>query len=236
MLDGFSLAAKWMGWQTVFVVERDELRRKCLKELYPDAEQFDDAKKFDGTPYRGAIDVVTFGDPCQPSSTAGRRLGAIDPRYLWPEGFRIVREIQPYAVVNENVAGTISNGVLDQKISDLESVGYSCWPPLLIPANAAGAIHERERVFLVAYAERFRLPRQGKREQPVCTAQDHFEEANWILDAVEEKRLPLLCTKHDGLPARICEAINWGAGDSIVPAIAYEIFRAISTTTNRKKD
>lgn len=53
MFDGFSLAAKWMGWQTVFQVEKDPIRRQCLKVLYPHAKQYDDIKTFDGTKYRG---------------------------------------------------------------------------------------------------------------------------------------------------------------------------------------
>lgn len=227
MFDGFALAAKWMNWQTVFQVEKDDIRRECLKALYPNTTQYDDVKTFDGNKLRGAIDLISGGDPCQPHSTAGRRLGTSDPRFLWTEMFRIIGEVQPAWVVNENVSGTISNGVLDKKISDLESIGYTCWAPLLMPANAAGAIHERGRVFLVAHAERFRLPGQGQREPPSDTAPDHFEEANWILDALEENTLPLVCSKHDGLPTRVCEAINWGAGDSIVPQICFEIFKAI---------
>lgn len=100
--------------------------------------------------HRGQIDVLSSSDPCQPHSVAGLGAGQEDDRFLWPENFRAVREIQPPYVVNENVDGTIANGVLDLKIDNLEGEGYAC-QAYCIPAEAVGALHQRERVWLIAY-------------------------------------------------------------------------------------
>lgn len=236
MFDGFSLAATWMGWRTVFQVEQNKLRRECLKALYPNSVQYESDEHINAGKYRGAIDIISGGDPCQPSSTAGRRLGKADPRYRWPIMFRNIKIIGPRWVVNENVGGTISNGILDQKVSDLESEGYSCWPPLLIPASAAGAIHERERVFLVAHSSGIGLQGSGEYRKSKCAKEDGFKEADWIVDAMERNALPLLCSRHDGLPNKVREAINWGAGDSIVPQVIYGIFQEIARESSKENN
>jgi hypothetical protein len=147
------LAAELLGWENVFQVEKDKWLQERLNNVFKNTTKYEDIKTFNGTKYRGAIDIISGGDPCQPSSVAGQRKGIADDRYLWPEMFRCIKEIGPGWVFNENVTGTISNGILDQKISDLESEGYTCWPPLVVPASAVGAPHERYRCFLIAYRE-----------------------------------------------------------------------------------
>lgn len=104
-----------------------------------------------------AITVLSGGDPCQPHSLASaNRKGTADPRYLWPEYFRIIQETNPDWVVNENVIGSISNGVVLKKITDLESIGYEC-QAFAIPALAVGAWHIRQRVFIIAHTNSNRL-------------------------------------------------------------------------------
>src|SRR5205823_7037276 len=109
---------------------------------------------FDNTPYRGSIDLICGGEPCQGNSVAGNRKGAADERFKWPAYLQQVEEVRPLWVVNENVPGSIFNGILDRKISDLAAIGYTSWPPLVIPASAVGANHKRERVHLIAYPVR----------------------------------------------------------------------------------
>lgn len=154
-IGGFSLAGEWVGWETVAFCEIDKFCQEYLKINFPNIPIHGDIKTTDFTVYRGQCDIICGGDPCQPSSVAGKRQGKADTRYLWPEKFRAIVESQAGIVVNENVTGTISNGLLDQKISDLESAGYTCWPPFVIPASAVGAWHRRDRVWLIAYNSNF---------------------------------------------------------------------------------
>lgn len=149
-IGGFDLAAQWMGWENVFQVEKDKHCLERLQKLFPYVKQYEDVKSFSGKPFRYFIDILTGGDPCQPHSVAGLGKGTKDDRFLWPEMFRIAQELNVTWIVNENVSGSIPNGVLDLKIDDLESVGYTC-QAYCIPAESVGALHQRERVWLVAY-------------------------------------------------------------------------------------
>ncbi|MBG8552319.1 DNA (cytosine-5-)-methyltransferase [Hymenobacter sp. BT594] len=155
-IGGFSLAALMMGWENVFEVELDEWCRKVLHKNFPNSLLFDDVCTFDGLPFRGLIDVLSGGFPCQPWSSAGQRKGTADPRHLWPHFLRIIREIQPRFVVGENVRGLLNwgGGVQFETVcADLEAAGYEV-QPLLLPAAGVGAPHHRDRIWFVAHARR----------------------------------------------------------------------------------
>jgi len=157
-IGGFSLAARWMGWQTVAWCEWNEFGQKVLKHHFPKAEGFGDITKTDFTKYANKIDILTGGFPCQPYSSAGKRLGKEDERHLWPEMLRAIREISPSFVVGENVRGLTNwNGglVFDEVCTELENLGYQV-APVIIPACAVDAPHRRERIWFVAYAENSR--------------------------------------------------------------------------------
>lgn len=158
-IDVFALVAEEFGWEVIFQCENDPYCQQVLDRHYPQSQKYGDIRRFDANCWHGAIDILAGGDPCQPSSSAGKKKGQNDHRYLWPEMHRIIREVRPRWIVNENVAGTISNGILDRKIDDLENEGYTCWTPILVPANTVGAWHIRKRVFLIAYADAQRWPR-----------------------------------------------------------------------------
>ena len=96
------------------------------------------------------LDLLTGGFPCQGFSLAGKRLGQEDDRYLWPEMFRLIGELRPRAVLAENVPGIISLA-LDDVLSDLEGLGYSC-RAVVVPACAINAPHRRDRAWIVAHA------------------------------------------------------------------------------------
>lgn len=152
-IGGFDLAAEWAGWENLFHCEINEFGRKVLNYYWPNAISYEDITKTDFTIWRGKIDVLTGGFPCQPYSTAGKRLGKEDERHLWPEMLRVIREIQPTWVVGENVSGLInwSGGlVFDEVQADLEAIGYEV-TPFLLPACAVNAPHRRDRIWFVAY-------------------------------------------------------------------------------------
>ncbi|MGN6491192.1 MAG: DNA cytosine methyltransferase [Agriterribacter sp.] len=149
-IGGFQIAALALGWTNVFHSEIDKWCNQVTKKNFPKSINVGNVQTADFTIFRDTIDIISGGDPCQPHSVAGLGKGTGDERFLWPEMFRATREILPAAVVNENVSGSVANGVLDLKIDDLESLGYSC-QPYNIPAAAVGALHQRERIWLVAY-------------------------------------------------------------------------------------
>lgn len=95
--------------------------------------------------------VWTGSCPCQPYSTAGKGKGIDDPRDLWPEMFRLVREHRPPTVFGEQVANAVGHGWLDRVFGDLEGIGYACGAADL-PACGVGAPHIRQRIFWVADA------------------------------------------------------------------------------------
>jgi len=154
-IGGFQLAAQWCGWDNVASVEIDKFCNKVTKYHFPNCKQYEDIKKFDGTPYKGIIDVISGGFPCQPYSQAGKRLGKADERHLWPEMLRIICEVQPRYVVGENVRGITNwNGglVFDEVQSDLEAQGYEVLP-FLLPACAVNAPHRRDRIWFIAHSK-----------------------------------------------------------------------------------
>lgn len=157
-IGGFSLAAHWMGWETIAWCEWNEFGQKVLKHHFPKATPHGDITKTDFTIYRGQCDILTGGFPCQPYSVAGQRKGKEDERHLWPEMLRAIQEIEPTYIVGENVRGLLNwNGglVFDEVCTDLENLGYQI-APCLIPAVGVNAPHKRERIWFVAYSERFR--------------------------------------------------------------------------------
>ena len=177
--DAPSVAASWMGWKNAFHCEINSFCNEILKYWFPDSEHYEDITKTDFSQWKGRIDVLTGGFPCQPFSLAGQRKGADDNRYLWPEMLRAIREIRPTWVIGENVAGILTmvqpgeetemgsqtalfgednrkrvllrqEYVVETICKDLEREGYSV-QPLLIPACAVGAPHRRDRVWFVAH-------------------------------------------------------------------------------------
>ena len=175
-IGGAELAASWLGWDNMFHCEIQEFQRKVLEYWFPNSISYEDITKTDFTQWRGRIDVLTGGFPCQPFSVAGKRKGAEDNRYLWTEMLRAIRQIQPTWVVGENVVGLLSmvqpgraikvgraddlfeenyiyrteqQFTIDVICEDLENAEYSV-QPIVIPACAVGAPHRRDRVWIIA--------------------------------------------------------------------------------------
>ncbi|MCJ7447928.1 MAG: DNA (cytosine-5-)-methyltransferase [Bacteroidales bacterium] len=153
-----------MGWENVFQVEIDKFCQGVLAKNFPNVKRYGDIKEFNGTEYRGLIDIISAGVPCQPSSVAGNRKGEDDDRWLWPQMFRIVGEIRPPFVVCENPPGILSlaKGEPFKKILfALENEGYQT-ELFIIPACGVGAWHKRERVWIIANSNSNRKVVQGR--------------------------------------------------------------------------
>ncbi len=147
-IGGFSLGLERAGMQTVAFCENDDFCRKVLAKHWPDVTIHNSIEELDGKKYRGSIELVCGGWPCQPFSVAGQQRGSEDDRHLWPEVHRILRQVQPRWFLGENVPGLVRLG-LDSVLSDLEDEGYTA-QTFNIGAIAVDAPHIRQRIFIIA--------------------------------------------------------------------------------------
>ena len=151
---GFELALRGVA-RTVAHVERDAYAAATLVARMEEsrldrAPVWPDLCTFDAGPWRGRVDLVTAGFPCQPFSAAGKRAGTDDDRWLWPDIRRIIRDVRPSYCFLENVPGVVRHG-LPHVLADLAALGFDAeWG--LLSASAVGAPHKRERFWLVAHA------------------------------------------------------------------------------------
>jgi DNA (cytosine-5)-methyltransferase 1 len=170
-IGGFALGLDSTNFfKTVKFVEKDKYCQKVLRKNFPNIPIEEDVKDVKGKRYEA--DVIVGGFPCQPMSVAGKRKGTDDDRYLWPEMFRLIREIKPEFVIGENVQGIINiqNGmVLRQVQDDLEGEGFEvqCF---LIPASGIGAWHQRYRVWIVGHSNENGLLREVHKAEIVSNA------------------------------------------------------------------
>jgi DNA (cytosine-5)-methyltransferase 1 len=155
-IGGFSLGLERAGMRTVAFCEIDPYCRQVLARHWPGVPVYRDIRDLRGDEL-GPIDVVCGGFPCQPFSSAGKRRGKDDDRYLWPEMLRVIREAKPRWVIGENVTH-IDRVALEDVLSGLEGCGYETAPPLEIPACALGADHWRARIWILGHADRDREP------------------------------------------------------------------------------
>ena len=174
------IAAEMLGMENVFHCEINPFGRQILDYWFPNSASYEDITETDFSQYRGKIDILTGGFPCQPFSYAGKRGGQTDDRYLWHEMLRVIDEVRPMWVIGENVNGITTmvesysvaemggesslfcegdrihrfrseqTFTIERICSDLESKGYSV-QPMLVPACSVGAPHRRDRIFILAY-------------------------------------------------------------------------------------
>ena len=253
-IGGFDLAASWMGWENVFQCERDRFCKRILRYYWPSAKFFEDVREFKAAEFRGTVDIISGGFPCQPFSVAGKRRGTKDERHLWPEMCRIIGEVRPAWVVGENVYGFLNWGkgmVFEQVQADLEAEGYEVWTYVL-PACGIGAVHRRTRVWLVAHANRvpggqttegwkkYFEERQKDRIDAVANGKGKLAAGSagryeWRDPWADFPTEPPVCAGDDGVSAGLdgITFSDWriaslrGAGNAIVPQVALQIFKAI---------
>lgn len=155
--DGLSLGLRiaFPGARVVGIVERQAYPAAALvagmeAEALDQAPVWDCLESFDGRRWRGAVDLVCAGFPCQPWSAAGKQLGLQDERWLWPAIARIIGECEPRYVFLENVPDLRSKGGLVAVLRDLANLGFDAeWD--LFSAAEIGANHERERIFIFGF-------------------------------------------------------------------------------------
>jgi DNA (cytosine-5)-methyltransferase 1 len=148
---GGILGGHLLGWRTVCAVERDAYAASVLVQRQNDGilkafPIWDDVCTFDGRPWRGIVDVVSGGFPCQAYSSAASGKNTADD--LWPEMRRIVADVAPRYVFAENV----QRRAIDRAADELEEMGYTT-KAISLGAGDLGADHIRKRYWLLAYAD-----------------------------------------------------------------------------------
>ena len=150
-IGGIDLGLERAGHKCIGQIEIDPYCQKVLARHWPNVPRHDDIRTFHGSEF-GPFDLLTGGYTCQPFSHAGKRAGEPDPRHLWPEVHRIIRNVRPRYALLENVPGHLSLG-FGRVLGDLAESGYDAeWD--CIPASAVGAPHRRDRLWIVAHPAR----------------------------------------------------------------------------------
>lgn len=223
-----------LGWEPVGYVEWNEYYQRVIAQritdgILPVAPIFGDVRAFINEgyarAYQGMVDVLSGGFPCQPFSQAGKRLGANDPRNMWPATAECVRIIRPRFCFFENVPGLLNSGYFGTVVADLAACGYGVrWG--VLSACAFGAPHTRERLFILAYPNAQRCQGWGKRKgSPPSSERRATQE--WIQNPTQGRR-PIrsqiwdtaetdILGVADGLGAKV-ERIG-AAGNGQVPAV-----------------
>ena len=236
---GGLLGTKLLGWKTVGYVEWNEFCQKILSErikegILDEAPIFNDIKLFNSegysSSYKGMVDVVTGGFPCQPFSSAGSKKKEKDERNMWPETIKTIRNIQPKFAFLENVLGLVSTSYFGTILADISSSGYDCrW--CIVGGDNVGAPHERKRLWILAYSM---CERRSSIHQWEFKKRRNMEEYNssissfdWNGIRFEEPRKmprkeytcsPIICRMDDGLANRVdrIKAIGNGQIPSVV--------------------
>jgi DNA (cytosine-5)-methyltransferase 1 len=154
---GGILGGHLLGWRTVCAVEWEPYPASVLcarqnDNFLPPFPIWDDVQTFDGKPWKGIVDVVSGGFPCTDISAAGKGAG-IDGEAsgMWREMARIIHEVQPRYAFVENSPMLTSRG-LGRVLGDLAAMGFNAkWG--MLGADAIGACHHRERIWILAYTD-----------------------------------------------------------------------------------
>ncbi|WP_313461564.1 DNA cytosine methyltransferase [Pseudomonas nitroreducens] len=179
---GGILGGHLLGWRTVCAVEFEPYAASVLAArqndgLLPPFPIWDDVRTFDGRPWRGLVDVVSGGFPCQDISAAGNGAGIDGERSgLWREMARIIGEVRPRFVFVENSPLLVRRG-LAVVLGDLTELGYDArW--CVMGAADVGAPHQRDRIWIVANPQRSDV-REKSRDRPFGRMGRLWESTPW---------------------------------------------------------
>jgi DNA (cytosine-5)-methyltransferase 1 len=230
-IGGFDLAAQWMGWENVFHCEINPFCQKVLKHHFPNADSYEDITKFYGRKYRGIIDIISGGWPCQKYSVAGYQRGN-EP--LKDQMLRVFGEIKPnWGGVFENVGGFL-NPKFAKEHNDLclclEDMGYQV-QTFDIDSPSCGLSTLERHIWVVASNNSFVPKSSGIYKNKDAELQREFSRSNQ--GEYDRWRTPesRLLRVGEGVSRRVDRDRVGAIGNAIPPQIAYEIFKAIEETT-----
>jgi len=233
-IGGFSLGLERAGMKTIAFCEIDEKCRQVLKKHWPDVPQYKDIKTLSWEKLKNdgieKPDVICGGFPCQDISVAGKQEGINGERSgLWFEFKRLIKEIKPDFAVIENVENLRSKGLVTV-LQDLWSIRYDAeWH--IIPAWSIGAIHRRERIWIIAYPNEKRLQKLigQKKRGPGARLNSIPLSPTW---SVRDTSKAFILRGADGLPGRVDRIKQ--LGNAVVPQIPELIGRAILSTEDHE--
>ena len=214
-IGGGLLGSRLLGWKPIAAVELNTYCRDILLKRQDEGylEPFpiwDDIRTFNGRPFRGRVDIITAGFPCQGYSPAGHQQGAADSRNLWPDTLRVIREVEPKYILLENVPELLSYRYFSEVAGGLASSGYSFkWK--VLSAAELGATHRRDRLWIVAHSNRFGLE-TFRSQIRVPEEVGEYSCEGWWICASGVPRVD------DGIPDRVER--TKGVGNAQVPGVA----------------
>lgn len=169
-------------------------------------------KTFDGKPWRGKVDWISGGFPCQPYSTAGKQMGEADPRDLWPDFVRIIGEVRPGFLFLENVPNVVRMR-LDSIVLDLDKLGYhASW--CVVAASDVGALHRRRRWFLMGVKNddsHTQCSRWNENKQPSPKRQFDLEGLCRVVANTENERMGSCFGESCNIQANVSDTISFGS-------------------------
>ena len=226
-IGGFSLGLERAGMETVAFCEFDEHAQKVLRKHWPDVPIHSDIRELDAKQYRGTVDVVTGGFPCQDLSSAGKQAGFSGERSsLYREMLRIISECMPRYAIFENVTGLLTGNSgrwFGQFLYDLAQIGFDAeWH--CVEAAYVGAPHRRDRVWVIAYPNSERCKGFAKIAHDIKQQVEFMRSSETARERFNLSESPLRGA-NDGLPRRLDRLRR--LGNSVVPQIPEAIGRAI---------
>ena len=231
-IGGFALGLEWSGLsRPILFCDNDDWCRQVLRKHWPDVPVAEDVKELADDPTRTVpdCDILTAGYPCPPFSLANRyRKGEADQRHIWPYIRRIISAKHPRWLVFENVRGHISVG-LGTVLDDLQKENYTTIP-MLLPAYCVGALHERARLYIVAYANdrcgSLRWDGQFPENATIERGGANYRSRTPEFDTRQWREIQ---SRPDGVADGISRRVDRirGLGNSILPSMAQRIGETI---------
>jgi DNA (cytosine-5)-methyltransferase 1 len=236
-IGGFSLAADWVWGEEHEIVafcEIDKFCQKVLKKHWPNVEIVEDIRIFDGKGFKGTVDILTGGFPCQDISSNGKQEGIDGKRSgLWRVLCNIISEVRPRYAIMENVSNLLigdRGNWFARVLGDLATIGYDAqWH--IISAKSIGFNHQRDRVFILAYPSSIRWD-AAKFYNSISFEHKKLSIEYSSSGNQEIRRLSQtdICRENDGIP-------DWmdrlkSLGNAIMPQAAMVIMQAIKEVEN----
>ena len=235
-IGGGILGGLLLGWRTVAAIEIEDYPRRVLLQrqadgILPRFPIWDDIKTFNGHEWRGKVDVISGGFPCQDisqSNTTGTGVKTIagERSGLWSEMARIVGEVRPKYVFVENVPMLVGRG-LTRVVSDLAEIRYDAkW--IILGASDLGFNHRRKRIWVLATNDnKKRIQRKSQRQILRESRQLWREDLRSIQDILERSDIPkpLIRRMADGVSNGV--DILKGVGNAQVPLVAATAWRIL---------